>query len=73
MSFKDEKGQTTVEYILLLVVVVTVMSSVFKQLEGYMVDGPDSLQGKFLQSFNSGAQGGNSEFSGQYKYFVIRR
>ena len=70
---KNAKGQTTVEYILLLVVVVSVMSTVFTQLEDFMVGGPDSLQGKFLNSFKSGAQGNNDDFSGQYKYFVIRR
>jgi len=73
MVTKNEKGQTSVEYILLIVVIVSIMTNVFRQLEGYMVDGPNSLQSKLIKSFSSNAQGSNTEFSGQYKYFVIRR
>lgn len=73
MKTKDEKGQTTVEYILLLVVIISIMSSVLKELEEYMVTGPNSMQNKFIKSFSSAVQGGNASFSGQYKYFVIRR
>lgn len=70
---KNEKGQTTVEYILLIAVIVGIMLSVFQQLEEYLVTGPNSLQNKFIGSFQKNISGRNSSFEGKYKYFRVRR
>lgn len=73
MILKNEKGQTTVEYILLIAVVVSVMSVVFEQLEEKMLSGPNSLQSKFLKGFEGTANpNGSGEEVFTYKYFVIR-
>lgn len=65
---KDQRGQTMVEYLLMLVVVVAVMASVFEKLEGYMVSNPDSFLNTYVQGFSRAF---NPE-SG-YKRFTIRR
>lgn len=75
MEIDNEKGQTTVEYILMLAVIVSVMSVVFDQLEERMLTGPNSLQARFLKGFEgsanpSGGDDNGTEFT--YKYFVIR-
>ncbi|MBD66068.1 MAG: hypothetical protein CME62_12730 [Halobacteriovoraceae bacterium] len=65
---KNEKGQTTVEYILLMAVIISIMMSVFNQLEGYFLQGPNSIQGQFQSIFQNSISS-NSAF----KYFRIRR
>ena len=50
-SLNTEKGQTTVEYILLIVVVVSVMTSMFGKLEEFIVSNPNSMQNRYLNQF----------------------
>lgn len=61
----NQKGQTSVEYILLLVIVVTITTSMFKLLEDKLV-GPNGLTGKYLDSFET-------SFTSNYKVFTLRR
>ncbi len=69
----EEDGQTMVEYILLVAVVVVICINIFEQLNNYLLNDPDSFQNRYLNSYRSLFQGNNASFSGQYKYFTIRR
>jgi Flp pilus assembly pilin Flp len=69
----NHKGQTAVEYILLIAVIVVVMTTVFKKLEQYIVSNPDSLQANFIKNFENGVSGYNGDFKGKYQRFIIRR
>lgn len=70
---KNEKGQTMVEYILLLIVVVAITRTLFIQLNDFLLENPNSFQNRYLNSYKNTFSGGNGGFSGQYKYFSIRR
>lgn len=61
----NQKGQTSVEYILLLVVVVSVSTGVFKVLED-KIAGPNGIASEYLASFNE-------SFTTNYKTFTLRR
>lgn len=61
----NQRGQTSVEYILLLVIIVTITTSMFKLLESKLV-GEEGLSGKYLDSFES-------SFTTNYKVFTLRR
>ncbi|MBT4793295.1 MAG: hypothetical protein HON90_17120 [Halobacteriovoraceae bacterium] len=69
----NQKGQTLVEYILLITVVVTVTVSLFHKLDEYLISNPDSFQNQYINSYRSTFQGQNGGFSGQYQYFTVRR
>lgn len=69
----SEKGQTTVEYILLIFVISIVASSIFVKLNEYLVSNPDSFQNKYLNSYRETFQAGESGVKGQYKWFQVRR
>lgn len=67
-----EKGQTSVEYILLISVVAIVSASLFKNLEEYIISNPDSLMSNYINGLNASfGQNGSGEFT--YKRFVLRR
>lgn len=68
---KGQKGQTSVEYIFMLVVVVTVSVSVFNKIEKELISDPDSWMNSYLKSFKTTFRGKNGSFSGSYKYFTI--
>lgn len=72
--FKDlgQKGQTAVEYILLLAVVMLIGGSLFKKVEGYLISDPDSIAKTYVKSFENMFGGQNGSFQGQYKYFTIK-
>ena len=71
-KYFSQKGQTSVEYILLLAVIAVISSGLFSKIEQYIVSNPDSI----LNSYMSGLSGvfGDSG-SGQFKYkrFILRR
>lgn len=69
----NDCGQTMVEYTLMIVVIISIMTSMFRQLEGYLVDNPDSLQNSYLNNFKENFQGNNASFSGQYSQYRIPR
>lgn len=68
-----ETGQTSVEYILLIVVVVAIATSLFNQLEGYLISNPDSLKNQYLGGYSQMFSGSNGSFQGEYKRFTVRR
>lgn len=72
-KFLNQKGQTSVEYILMVVVVIFVATSIFKKLEEYIISNPDSFVNGYLESYRSAFGGEEGGFTGAYKYFSIRR
>lgn len=73
-SFKrklGEKGQTSVEYILIIAVITVVTTSVFTKLEGYLITNPDSFKNQYLGAYKNMFDGGNLNSS--YKWFAVRR
>lgn len=73
MKAMNQAGQTSVEYILMLVVVIFVAGSVFEKLEGFLISDPDSLKNTYLGEYGDMFSGQNGSFQGQYKYFTIKR
>lgn len=69
----NQRGQTSVEYILMIVVVIFIGASLFKQLEGYLISNPDSLKNSYLGDYGEMFSGSNGSFRGQYKRFTIKR
>lgn len=61
------------EYILLIVVVIAVASSIFKQFEGILISNPDSLKNTYLGSYSNMFSGSNGSFQGRYKRFTLKR
>lgn len=70
-KFLTQKGQTSVEYILMIVCMVVVATSVFKKLEGYLISNPDSFRNKYLGQYKNMFQGGHVNTS--YKSFTLKR
>lgn len=68
-----EKGQTMVEYILLIAVVVVIGNSVFAKLDEYMISNPDSFQNTYLKGFRSTFSGGSSSSGNEFTRFLIRK
>jgi Flp pilus assembly pilin Flp len=68
---KSQKGQTSVEYILMIVVVSILSMSVFKKLEGYLISNPDSFKNTYLGKYKNMFEGGSTNL--QYKQFTLRR
>lgn len=63
-SLLNSRGQTSVEYILMIVVMVSIMTGLFKQLEGYMVTNPDSMFNNIIKV---------QSFDPSFKNFRLRR
>lgn len=70
-KFLGQKGQTSVEYILMIVVVAIVATSVFKKLEGYLISNPDSFKNRYLGNYKDMFSGGSANLS--YKQFTLKR
>lgn len=67
---KKQLGQTTVEYIFLLALVVLITLSLFKKLNEYLVENPDSFLNRYLDQFkaNLSSEGGGSE---RYRWYKL--
>lgn len=66
---KNSKGQTMVEYILLILVVVVIMKSLFGKLNEFLITNPDSLQNKYLKGYASVFSAGGDGVDGNFKRF----
>lgn len=64
---KNEKGQTMVEYVLLLAVMISILVPLFKKFEGAILTNNNSFVKTYLKSFE------NAFFEGNYRYFTIKR
>ena len=70
---KNTKGQTSVEYILMIVVVIFCATGVFKKLDEYIISSPNSFVNRYLSTFQETFGGANGGFQGGYRYFSIRK
>jgi hypothetical protein len=72
---KNEKGQTSVEYVLLIAVMITIAVTFFGKLNEYIITNPDSVLNRYLGGFQQvlGSPDGNSGVSGSYKRFRLPR
>lgn len=68
--FKSQLGQTSVEYLLLIVVGVSIGLTFMKKMDEYLVKNPDGIIGKPLKDFKNSL---NSDVSGRYKSFPLRK
>jgi uncharacterized protein (UPF0333 family) len=68
----NDKGQTSVEYILLIAVISIIASGLFAKFEKHIYSNPDSLINTYIGGLSDVF--GNSG-SGQFKYkrFILRR
>lgn len=66
-------GQTMVEYILLILVVVVIIQSVFVKLNDFIISNPNSLQNKYLQGYTSIFSAGADGVDGNFKRFRLIR
>ena len=69
----NEKGQTSIEYILLLAVIMGIMSNLLPRIREYMIENPNSLQNTVLGGFGNTLEGFNNGFDGKYQRFTLRR
>lgn len=70
---QNEDGQTSMEYILMIVVVVAIASSLFSKIEGYLISNPDSFKNQYLGEYKDMFGGPDGAYNGQYKHFTIKR
>lgn len=66
-----QKGQTMVEYILLIAVIMVIMSSIFKRLDELLISNPDSLQNQYLKGYENVFSAGEGGLDGQYRRFRV--
>ena len=50
---ENQKGQTMVEYVLILAVVVAIAIGVFQRLNEFLLSNPDSFQAQYLNGFRT--------------------
>jgi hypothetical protein len=72
-KFLGNKGQSSVEYILLIAAIVAVMLPLFEKLQGYIIDNPDSMVKEYVSSFRKIFNGPGGGSNLKFKSFVIRR
>ncbi len=73
---KDQDGQTSVEYILLVAVIIFIAISFIDKVNKYVIENPDSLVNAYLGGFEKifGSSGaGSGGVNGQYKTFTLPR
>ncbi len=76
MVMKNEKGQTAIEYLLLLAVMIFIAIAFFEKVNAFVVDNPDSLLNRYLGGFTNilgSPEAGTTGVSGQYKQFYLPR
>lgn len=70
LLIQNEDGQTMVEYILLLLVVVSILVGVMRNIEEYLVTNPNSMMNTYLGQFQTVFDGDSNL---KYKRFRIPR
>jgi hypothetical protein len=65
-KFFSHKGQTSVEYILILSVAISLGITVFNKLNEHLVDNPNGMIGKPLNSFKK-----QLDSSGRYRQYPM--
>jgi hypothetical protein len=67
----NQKGQTSVEYIMMIALVAVVSMSVFRKVEGYLISNPDSFKNRYLGQYKNMFENGSVNL--QYKHFTLKR
>jgi len=71
---KNEKGQTSVEYVLLLVVMISLSITFFNKVNDFVINNPDSIVNRYLGGFrNVFGSSSSAGVSAQYKRFRLPR
>jgi hypothetical protein len=70
---KSNKAQASLEYILLILVIVSVAVPLFKTIEQHVVTNPNSMLNTFLASYRQMFGGDQGGVSLQYKRFTLKR
>lgn len=67
---RSHLGQTSIEYLLLIVVAVSIGLAFMKKMDEYLIQNPDGTIGKPLKEFKSSL---NSDTNGRYSRFPLRK
>ena len=67
---RTERGQTSVEYLLLLVVSIGLGITFYKKMDEYLIKSPNSFINKSLNSYKSALA---ADPNGRYSRFPLRR
>jgi hypothetical protein len=71
---KDQRGQSAVEYIMLLMVMVIIGMAIFGKMKKYILDNPDSFINSYLKSYEQVFGGGGTQGATfRYQRFPLRR
>ncbi len=65
---KNKRGQTSVEYLLLIVVAVGFRITFAKKMDEYLIKNPNGIIAKPLNNFKNKL---NEDTSGRYKYYSL--
>lgn len=68
-QFLNQKGQTAMEYLLLLAVAVTIGVAFKKKMEGFLLRNPNSVINQQLNRFTNQF---NSDSQGRYRSYSLR-
>ncbi len=72
LIIKNKKGQTAVEYIMMLSVAAVLIFSVMTKLKNYVIGNSDCPNDSFVCR-SVGIYSGDNYFDGSYQYFKIKR
>jgi len=65
---KSKKGQTSVEYLLMISVAVSLGITVFNKMNEYLIKNPDGMIGRPLKQFKDKF---SADPAGRYRYYRI--
>lgn len=68
-----QKGQTSVEYIFMMVVAIAIGTAAFKQLKKHLIEKPDGFLNQYVKTFEGSFNHDHSGLSLAYKRFSIKR
>lgn len=66
--FNNQRGQTSVEYLLLIVVGISLGLTFLKKMNEWVLDNPDGLIGRPLNEFRSKL---SQDPTGRYQYYPL--
>jgi hypothetical protein len=70
LRFLNHRGQTAVEYVLLVAVAISIGLAFKSKMEEFILTNPNSLVARQINSFS---QQFSNDTSGRYSYFSLRR
>lgn len=67
-SLKNQKGQTAIEYLLIIAAAIGFGLTFLKQMDKYVIKNPNGIIGKPLNNFKKRLE---SDSSGRYRYYPL--